>query len=346
MSNPYFDRNPAFRKGATATATRTPAGYPTMPGYRPGQQQAGQAYGQAGVGYQGQQYGQQYQQYGQAYGQQQYGQAYGQQQYGQAYGQQQYGQASPQQLAGLEAQYGAPAATNVDRGRMTYDDVIMRSAAMLGVIVLVGSVSWMLVRSPATIGYGALMMVVGGLGGFVLGMVNSFKKTPSPALIMSYAAFEGMLLGAFSGLMELKYPGIVTQAVVGTLTTFGVVLAAFKFADFRMGGKAKRIFMVAMGGYFVFCIINAILIATDIVNTPWGVRGVTVMGIPLGFVIGAFAVILAAFSLVMDFESIERGVERGLPTRYAWAGAFGLTVTLVWLYVEILRILAILRGSD
>ena len=338
MSNPYFDRNPAFRKGATATATRTPAGYPTMPGYRPGQQQAGQAYGQAGVGYQGQQYGQAY---GQHY--QQYGQAYGQQQYQQY---QQYGQVSPQQLAGLEAQYGAPAATNVDRGRMTYDDVIMRSAAMLGVIVLVGSVSWLLVHSSATVGYGALMMVVGGLGGFVLGLVNAFKRTPNPALIMSYAVFEGMLLGAFSGFMELSYPGIVTQAVVGTLTTFGVVLAAFKFADFRMGGKAKRIFMVAMGGYFVFCIINAIIIATDMVDSPWGVRGVTVMGIPLGFVIGAFAVILAAFSLVMDFESIERGVERGLPTRYAWAGAFGLTVTLVWLYVEILRILAILRGSD
>lgn len=322
MSNPYFDRNPAFRKGATQTAARTPAGYPTMPGYQPGQPQAGQAYGQAGYGYQGQQ------------------------QYGQAYGQQ-YGQVSPQQLAGLEAQYSAPAATNVDRGRMTYDDVIMRSAAMLGAIILVGSVSWMLARSgPATAGYGVLMMLVGALGGFVLGLVNSFKKTPSPVLIMAYAVFEGMLLGAFSGFMESAYPGVVTQAVVGTLTTFGVVLAAFKFGNFRMGGKAKKILAVAMGGYLAFCIVNAILIATDAVASPWGVRGVTVMGIPLGFVIGAFAVVLAAFSLVMDFESIERGVERGLPTRYAWAGAFGLTVTLVWLYIEIIRILAILRGND
>ena len=328
MSNPFFDRNPAFKQGATATSTRTPAGYPTMPGYEPGrqgQQQTGYAPGS--YGYQGQQQTQQ-------------GQVYGQQPY------QQHGQVSPEQLAGLEAQYGAPAATNVDRGRMTYDDVIMRTAVLLGVIVVVGAVSWMLATSSTTAGFGFMAMAAGSVGALVMGLVNSFKKEPSPALILAYAVFEGMMLGAVSGVMELVYPGIVMQAVAGTVATFGVVLAAYKVGEFRLSGKASRILLVAMGGYLLFSLLNLVLMLTGLVSDPWGLRGATVMGVPLGLLIGGLAVVMAAFSLVMDFESIQRGVERGLPTRYAWAGAFGLTVTLVWLYVEILRILAIVRGND
>ncbi|MCL3776839.1 MULTISPECIES: Bax inhibitor-1/YccA family protein [unclassified Actinomyces] len=318
MSNPFFDRSPAFKEGATATATRTPAGYPAMPGYQPG--------------YQGQQQYRQYPQPAQGYGQQ--------------YGQQQYGQVSPEQVAGLEAQYGAPAAANVDLGRMTYDDVIVRTAVLLGVIVLVGGASWMLATSPATAALGMMVMMAGCVGALVMGLVNSFKKVPSPALIVTYAVFEGMMLGALSGVMEMVYPGIVMQAVVGTVATFGVMLAAYKVGGFRLTGKAQRILLIAMGGYLVFSLVNLVLMVTGLVSDPWGLRGVTVMGIPLGLLIGGLAVVMAAFSLVMDFDSIQRGVERGLPTRYAWAGAFGLTVTLVWLYVEILRILAILRGND
>ena len=327
LSNPFFSRSPAFNdRGPVAAPSRplTPNGYPTMPGYQPGQ------YGQAGYG-----------QYGQA---NQYGQ------YGQTGrpGQAGYGQPAPvsaEQLAGLESQYGAPSATNVDRGRMTYDDVIVRTAGMFAIILGVGAVSWWVATNPATAGLGYAAMLGGCIGALVLGLVNAFKREPSPALIMLYAVFEGAMLGAFSGVMEMAFPGIVVQAMGATAATFVVMLCAYKFAGFRVSGKAARILLIAMGGYLLFSLINLVLMLTNVTTDPWGLRSMEVMGIPLGVIVGLLAVVMGAFSLVLDFEAIQRGVERGLPTRYAWAGAFGLVVTIVWLYVEFLRILAILRDS-
>ena len=320
MSNPFFSRSAAFNgRGPAAPAqTVTPNGYPTMPGQQPGYGQAPAGYGQAPAGY-----GQAPAGYGQAGPQ----------------------SVSPQQLSQLEAQYGAPSATNVDRGRMTYDDVIIRTAGIFAMILVVGALSWNLVSNPDTMALGYPVMIVGAVGALVLGLVNSFKREPSPVLIMLYALFEGAMLGAISGVMELLYPGIVVQAVLATLATFAVMLCAYKFAGFRVSGKAARILLIAMGGYLLFSLINLVLMLTNVTTDPWGLRSMEVMGIPLGVIVGLLAVVMGAFSLVMDFEAIQRGVERGLPTRYAWAGAFGLVVTIVWLYVEFLRILAILRDS-
>ena len=264
-------------------------------------------------------------------------------------GQAGYGQPAPvsaEQLAGLESQYGAPSATNVDRGRMTYDDVIVRTAGMFAVILGVGAVSWWVATNPATAGLGYAAMLGGCIGALVLGLVNAFKREPSPALIMLYAVFEGAMLGAFSGVMEMAFPGIVVQAMGATAATFVVMLCAYKFAGFRVSGKAARILLIAMGGYLLFSLINLVLMLTNVTTDPWGLRSMEVMGIPLGVIVGLLAVVMGAFSLVLDFEAIQRGVERGLPTRYAWAGAFGLVVTIVWLYVEFLRILAILRNNN
>ncbi|ARD41171.1 Bax inhibitor-1/YccA family protein [Actinomyces gaoshouyii] len=323
MSNPFFDRNPAFNGGArTAVATpqTTPAGYPAMPGYQPGQYVQAQQYGQAAP-----------------YGQAPYGQPVG---YG-APQQAGYGQVTPAQLDRMETQYGAPAATNVDRGRMTYDDVIMRTAAMFAVILAVGAVSWVMATTPSTSPIGVLLMLGGAIGALVLGLVNSFKKVPSPALILAYSACEGAMLGAFSGVMEARFPGIVIQAVLASVAVFAVMLGAYKIGGFRLSGKAQRILMLAMGGYLVFCLLNFGVMMFSDVGGPFGLRSLEIAGIPVGIIVGLLAVVMAAFSLAMDFESIQRGVEAGLPTRYAWAGAFGLVVTLVWLYIEILRILAI-----
>ena len=344
LSNPFFSRSEAFNgSGPVAAPSRpvTPNGYPTMPGYQPGQssQYGQQGYGQAGYGVG---YGRPAQS---DYGQQGYG-------FGQppqaGYGQPPqagYGQVSPEQLAGLESQYGAPSATNVDRGRMTYDDVVVRTAGMFAIILGVGAVSWMLATNPATMSLGFLAMIVGCIGALILGLVNSFKKEPSPVLIMLYAVCEGAMLGAFSGVMELAAPGIVIQATLATCATFAVMLCAYKFAGFRVSGRFARIMLIAMGGYLLFSVVNFTLMVTGVINQPWGLRSVEVFGIPLGLIIGLVAVALAAFSLAMDFEDIQRGVERGLPTKYAWAGAFGLVVTLVWLYLEFLRILAILSDN-
>ena len=323
MSNPFFSRSTAFQEGGHAPGAapaQTPNGYPTMPGYQAGQ------YGQQAAGY-GQQYGQYGNQYANQYGQQAAG----------------YGQVSPEQMAGLEAQYQAPSATNADMRRMTYDDVIIRTAGMFAVILAMGALTWSLVTNEATFGMGAAAVLAGVIGSIVLGLVNSFKREPSPALILAYAAFEGLMLGGVSGVMEARYEGIVVQAVLATLATFGAMLAAYSYGGFRVQGRFRRVVVVATFGYMIFSLINFALMMTGMTTGAWGLRSLTIMGIPLGVPLGILAVILASFFLAIDFESIENGVRNGLPRRYAWAGAFGLVVTLVWLYVEFLRLLSYFR---
>ncbi len=224
---------------------------------------------------------------------------------------------------------------------MTYDDVIMKTLGCLAVVLLGAAIPVFVLPGAA-----GLLMIVGALGGFVLGLVNSFKREPVPGLILGYALLEGMFLGALTQVLDAMYPGIGLQAVVGTLAVFAVTLALFKSGKVRATPKAMRFFMIAIIGYAVFSLVNVGLMIFGVVDDPWGVRGVEIAGIPLGIIIGLLAVGLAAFSLIMDFTSIEQGVKAGAPQRYSWTAAFGLTVTLVWLYVEIIRILAILRGDD
>jgi uncharacterized YccA/Bax inhibitor family protein len=242
----------------------------------------------------------------------------------------------------LQQMYNQPSAGPAETGRMTFDDVIVKTAACLAVLLLGAAVT--LFVAPGTAN---LLMVVGALGGFVLAMVNTFKKQPSPALILSYAGLEGLFLGGLTRLLDGLYPGVGLQAVIGTLAVFGVTLALFKSGKVRATPKAVRFFMIATLGYLVFAVINMVMVWTGAVHSPFGLStSVHIFGIPLGVFIGILAIGLAAFSLVMDFTSIEQGVQQGAPQRYSWTAAFGLTVTLVWLYVEIIRLLAILRGDD
>ncbi|WP_457949019.1 Bax inhibitor-1/YccA family membrane protein [Pseudarthrobacter sp. alpha12b] len=279
------------------------------------------------------------------YGQQPYG---GQAPYGQApYGQQPYGQqgwgtqgwgTQPQSMTDeqLRQMYSQPSAGPADTGRMTFDDVIMKTAACLGA-VLVGAAITLTVGLPLA----SMLMIVGALGGFVLALVNTFKKQPSPALILAYAALEGLFLGGLTRILDTQYPGVGLQAVIGTLSVFAVTLLLFKSGKVRATPKAMRFFMIALGGYALFSIVNLVMMLTGVTQEPFGLRS----GM-LGVVIGLLAIGLAAFSLIMDFTSIEEGVRSGAPQRFSWTAAFGLTVTLVWLYVEIIRLLAILRGDD
>ncbi|MGN7198754.1 Bax inhibitor-1/YccA family membrane protein [Arthrobacter sp. SAFR-044] len=283
--------------------------------------------------------------YGAPYGQQPYGQApYGQQPYGQApYGQQGWG-TQPQSMTDdqLRQMYSQPSAGPADTGRMTFDDVIMKTAACLGA-VLVGAAITLTVGLPLA----SMLMIVGALGGFVLALVNTFKKQPSPALILAYAALEGLFLGGLTRILDTMYPGVGLQAVIGTLSVFAVTLVLFKSGKVRATPKAMRFFMIAIIGYALFSLVNMVLVWTGAVQSPFGLRtSVEIFGIPLGVFIGLLAIGLAAFSLIMDFTSIEAGVRSGAPQRFSWTAAFGLTVTLVWLYVEIIRLLAILRGDD
>jgi uncharacterized YccA/Bax inhibitor family protein len=289
----------------------------------------------------------------QAYGQGPYGQnSYGQGQFGQVPGRApgqvmdaQGGWAAAQQgmtQEQLQQMYNRPAAGPADTGRMTFDDVIVKTAACLGVLVAGAAVTLLVAQ-----GLAMMLMLVGALGGFVLALVNTFKKQPSPALILAYAGLEGLFLGGLTRVLDGMFPGVGLQAVIGTLSVFAVTLVLFKSGKVRATPKVMRFFMIAMIGYAVFALINLAMMWTGAVDSPFGLRtSVEIFGIPLGVFIGLLAIGLAAFSLIMDFTSIEAGVRSGAPQRFSWTAAFGLTVTLVWLYVEIIRLLAILRGDD
>ena len=243
----------------------------------------------------------------------------------------------------LEHMYNQPSAGPAQTGRMTFDDVIVKTLLCLG-LVLVGA------AVPAFVlpGLALPLMVVGALGGFVLGLVNAFKREPSPALILAYAGLEGLFVGGLTMFLEALYPGIAMQAVLGTLVVFGVTLALFKSGKVRATPKAMKFFMIALISYAVFSLLNLGLMVFGATDGMFGLRSATIPGtdIPFGVVIGLLAIGLAAFSLIVDFTSISEGVRQGAPQKYSWTAAFGLTVTLIWLYVEILRLLAILRGDD
>ncbi|MET3348490.1 UNVERIFIED_ORG: putative YccA/Bax inhibitor family protein [Arthrobacter sp. UYEF1] len=276
--------------------------------------------------------------YGQnPYGQQPFGQ-YGQQTPGRVMDSQGGWSAHQQNMTDeqLRQMYNQPTAGPADTGRMTYDDVIVKTAACLGVLLAGAAVTLFV-----SMGLASMLMIVGALGGFVLALVNTFKKQPSPALILAYAGLEGLFLGGLTRVLDLMYPGVGLQAVIGTLSVFTVTLLLFKSGKVRASPKAMKFFMIAMVGYGLFSVVNLVMMMTGMTTEPFGLRS----GI-IGVVIGILAIGLAAFSLVMDFTSIEAGVQSGAPQRFSWTAAFGLTVTLVWLYVEIIRVLAILRGED
>ena len=219
---------------------------------------------------------------------------------------------------------------------MTYENTISKTVFLFILVVVTAAVGWWM----------PILMLPGAIAGLVLGLVNAFKKEPSVPLIIGYALAQGLFLGGLSGLMEAMYPGIVMQAIIGTFSVFGVTLLLFRSGKVRTSPKMTKIFLIAMVGYLVFSLLNVVLMLTGVSTDPWGLRtGVEIFGIPLGVVIGALAVLLAAYSLVMDFELIKNGVENRVPEKWGWSAAFGLMVTLIWLYVEILRILAILRGN-
>jgi uncharacterized YccA/Bax inhibitor family protein len=244
------------------------------------------------------------------------------------------------QVSDLEHAYAQPAAGPAQIGRMTYDDVIMKTGGLLALVVAAGAFNWFVLG-------GSMIVTIGGLVvGLVLGLVNAFKREPSPALIMGYAAAEGLFLGGISGVFELMYPGIVLQAVLATGATFVATLILFRSGAVRVTPKMTRFVLIALVGYALFSLVNLGVMVFGSSDAAWGLRSsVEIMGIPLGVFIGIFAVGLAAICLIMDFDAIKRGVDQGVPAKMAWAAAFGLVVTLVWLYIEFLRLLAILRGD-
>jgi len=245
---------------------------------------------------------------------------------------------------------GSPTHTERGAGRMTIDTVVEKTGITLGILALAAGITWVLIGDLTTIdptasdAYGrAFTFAIGGaIIGLVLSLVNSFKKVISPALVIAYAVFEGVFVGAFSKVIAayVNDTSIVFQAIAATMVAFGGTLAAYKFFNIQVTDKFRKVVTISVFAFVGATLLNLLLSWTGVVDNG-GIRGFNT----LGLVVSAVAVVLAVFMLIMDFDYVERGVEAGLPERESWRAAFGLTVTLVWLYIEILRILAILRGD-
>src|SRR6476661_5037661 len=199
--------------------------------------------------------------------------------------------------AQLEQMYNQPPAYDPQapvNERMTIDDTLMKSFAAFGLLLVGAIVGWMTVDSMPYLWIGAALV------GFVLAMVNIFKREPSPVLILAYALAQGVFLGGVSAYYEAAYPGIVSQASLATLSVVGVTLALFASGKIRASAKATKVFLIAMVGYLVFSLINWVLMWTGVNQDPWGLYGADIPGtqIPFGLVIGVLVILMAAYSLV------------------------------------------------
>jgi uncharacterized YccA/Bax inhibitor family protein len=219
---------------------------------------------------------------------------------------------------------------------MTYDDTIRKIMLAFAVLVAGAALGWQV----------PVLAIPAAIAGFVLALVNIFRKTPSPGLILTYAALEGVFVGGISQFYEGQWDGIVTQALLGTLGVVGATLLLFLNGKVRSSPKMTRFFLVAMVGYAAFSLVNFGLQMFGVTESMFGLRDVIFLGLPLGVYLGVFVVFMAAYSLVLDFEEVKHGVERRAPRIFAWQAAFGLVMTVVWLYLEILRLIALLRGSN
>jgi uncharacterized YccA/Bax inhibitor family protein len=262
------------------------------------------------------------------------GNPYAQPQAGNPYAQNPYAQQGQQ--------YGAPPQAPATTGRMTMDDVVMRTGTTLGILIVTAALSWALLPvDDANIGRSYGIGIGAAVIGMVLALVQSFKRTATPALIVSYAAFEGVFLGVISSIVDNRIAsGAAMQAVIGTLAVFAAVLVAYKAGWIRVNRRFYGFVMAAALGFMLLMVVNLLFAAFG------GGDGLGFRSGGLGILFGIIGVLLGACFLALDFKQVEDGIAYGAPKEEAWLAAFGLTLTLVWIYMEFLRLVAILNSSD
>jgi uncharacterized YccA/Bax inhibitor family protein len=256
-------------------------------------------------------------------------------------GQQPAGWGAPPQQYGAPGQYGAPAphdpyaapspyaATTTQY--MTMDDVVSKTGLTFLVTVLAAAATWAL---PGQAAWGFAIPAV--LVAFVLGLVIAFKQIANPAATLSYGALYGVALGAISEAFNDIYPGIVMQALIGTFGVFAGMLVVYKTGAIRVTPKLTRWVMAAAIGALVLMVANWV---AYLFGGSLGIRD----GGPLAIGFSLLVIGIAAFFLLLDFDMADEAIRRGAPAKFAWYIAFGLLVTVIWLYIEILRLLSYFR---
>ncbi|MFI9834798.1 Bax inhibitor-1/YccA family protein [Streptomyces sp. NPDC051913] len=237
---------------------------------------------------------------------------------------------------------GADGSLRADSTAVTMDDVVVRTATTLGTVVLTAVLSWLLLPvDEANVGHSYGLAVGAALVAFVLAMIQSFKRTPAPALILGYAAFEGVFLGVLSSTVSTYIaPGVVVQAVLGTFAVSAGVLIAYRMRWIRVTQRFAGFVGAAATGF-------VLLLLADLLFSAFGAGdGLGFHSGGLGIAFGLVGVVLGAAFLALDFKQVEDAVTYGAPREEAWLAAFGLTTTLVWIYLEVLRVLSLFNGDN
>ena len=222
--------------------------------------------------------------------------------------------------------------SNASTSVMTIEGTVNKTALLLGLLLITASYSWS--------NQSGLLMTGGVIGGLILAFVTIFKKEWSGITAPLYALFEGLFLGSLSAMFERSYPGIVTNAVLLTFGTLFALLIAYRSGVIKATENFKLGIFAATGGIFFLYMISIVL----------GFFGISIPFMhsngPIGIGISLVIVVIAALNLVLDFDFIEQGAELGAPKYMEWYGAFGLMVTLIWLYIEMLHLLSKLQSRD
>ena len=226
-----------------------------------------------------------------------------------------------------------------DTGTMTINGTVHCTLILMSVVMVTAYLSWQNSFTPGQYGEGATFtpspwMMIGGFGGFIVAMATIFKKTWAPFTAPLYAALEGIFLGGISASFEAMYGGIVAQAILLTLGTLVALLLAYRTGLIKVTENFRLGIVAATGGIMVVYLISMVM----------NMFGSTVPYIhtsgPIGIGFSLVVVVIASLNLVLDFDFIEKGEAAGAPKYMEWYAAFGLLVTLVWLYLEMLRLLA------
>lgn len=227
--------------------------------------------------------------------------------------------------------------TAVDGERMTLPGTVNKTAILLALTMITAIYSWsryIETQDPSSV---VGLMLLGFGAGLVVALVTVFKPTTAPYTAPAYALLQGLALGGISAIFEVKYPGIVIQAVALTFGVAFCLLAAYRSGLIKPTENFKLGIVAATGGICLLYIVNLVMHFFGS-----GIGFIHQSG-PLGIAFSLFVVTIAALNLVLDFDFIETGVEQGAPKHLEWYGAFGLVVTLFWLYLEMLRLLGKLR---
>jgi len=221
---------------------------------------------------------------------------------------------------------------------MTLEGTVNKTGILLLCAVATAAWTWHLAMNPETLPLDYVLLLVGLFGGLIFALVTTFKKTWAPVTAPIYALLEGLVLGGLSATLEQRYPGIAIESVCLTFGTMFVLLLAYRSGMIKVTQKFRLGVIAATGAIFLFYMVELLL-------GFFGIHFASVNGSGwLGIGISLVIVCVASLNLVLDFDFIESGVAAGAPKYMEWYGAFGLMVTLVWLYLEMLRLMAKLRG--